>query len=331
MALPMINEAREAYPGAIVAVLVPEYLSAVYEKNPAVDAVFRIPSKYVHGMMAVVKLREVIAPHEFDIGFILPPSFGAAAGFKLAGIPERIGYVADGRRLLLTKPLPLPAPLNSQHRSVTYFDLLRRAAGKDLEFVRPKLFLPEAELEKITTLLEGIGIGSEQEYAALAFQAVAESRRWGAENYQKLAECLANDQNVSVVLIGGQGDQRLGEQIAAQAQHPRIVNLAGKTSLTETAAILSRAEFFVGNDSGPAHLAAAVDTPSVIISGADDPAETSPQARHKRLIYLSHLECISCVKNICSLKGERHMQCMREITVAKVLEEIADLRKELAE
>jgi heptosyltransferase-2 len=280
-------------------------------------------------MMAVVKLKEIIAPHEFDICYVLPPSFGAAAGFKLAGIHIRIGYIADGRRLLLTKPMPLPAPMNSQHRAVTYFELLRRATGSEHEFVRPKLFLSDNESQKADTLLEGVGIGPDQHYAAIAFQAVAESRRWGIENYQKLAERLVLDHNLHVVLIGATAEQKAGDQIVAQAGLKEIVNLSGKTSLRETASILSRAELFVGNDSGPAHLAAAVDTPVVVLSGADDPKETSPLARHKRLIYLSHLDCISCVKNHCQLKGDAFMRCMKEITVATVLEQIKDLCREV--
>jgi len=330
LAMPMVNEVREAYPGSSVTVLVPEYLAEIFEHNPAIDAVFKIPGKYVHGMMAVVKLREIIAPHEFDIGFILPPSFGAAAGFKLTGIEERIGYIADGRRLLLTRPMPLPAPINSQHRAETYFDLLRRATEKPLEFVRPKLFLSETDARKAAVSLAGLGITADQPYAAISFQAVAESRRWGTENYRKLAERLVENHKLAIVLIGGPSDQRLGDEIVETAGHKEIVNLAGKTTLRESAAILAQAELFVGNDSGPAHLAAAVDCPVVVISGADDPKETSPLARHKRLIYLSHLDCISCVKNRCPLKPDQQMQCMKQITVVSVLDQIADLLRETA-
>ena len=132
MALPMINETREAYPGASVTLLVPELLAGLFENNPAIDELLRIPTRQVHGLIAVMKINDIIAPHNFDVGYVLPPSFGAAAGFKLAGVKERIGYVADGRRLLLSRPLPLPAPLNSAHRSELYFNLLRRGAGAEL-------------------------------------------------------------------------------------------------------------------------------------------------------------------------------------------------------
>ena len=325
MALPMINETREAHPGSRVSLLVPENLADLFAGNPAIDEVLKIPVNHVHGLLAVMKIKEIVAPHDFDLGYILPPSFGAAAGFKLAGVRKRVGYIADGRRLLLTRPLPLPTPLNSSHRSETYFNLLRRGAEVDLEFVHPKLFLNEDDAHRSVAMLSGFGVAETDPYVAVAFRAVAESRRWGKDNYTELIKRLVSEYHLKAVLIGSEEDRREGDEIASAAGASDVVNLAGKTSLREAAGVLSRSRLFVGNDSGPAHLAAAVGAPVVVLSGADDPGETSPQSPRKRLVYLDHLDCISCVKNVCPLKEGQHMQCMRNITVDMVLSSAADL------
>jgi len=322
MALPMISEAREAYPGASITVLVPENLAELFEFNPGIDDIITIPTSHVHGLLAVVKIKDLISPGKFDIGYILPPSFGAAASFKLAGVKERVGYIADGRRLLLTRPLPLPTPLNSAHRSTLYFDLLRRGAGIDMEYVRPKLFLNDADVERGSGLLADYGIMEDDEYAAVAFQAVAESRRWGTANYIDLIKYLIANYGLKIALIGTEDDRRVGDEIAEAAGTSEVKNLAGKTSIREAAAVMSRARLFVGNDSGPAHLAAAVGIPIVVLSGADDPKSTSPMAAEKRLFYLDGLDCISCVKNKCPLKGEQRMQCMTGISLDMVSTEI---------
>ncbi|HOZ08362.1 MAG TPA: hypothetical protein PKW75_08755, partial [candidate division Zixibacteria bacterium] len=107
MALPMISQTREAYPGAGVTLVAPRHLAALYRPNPDIDGILELPPEHVHGLMAVMKVKDLVSPHAFDLGYILPPSFGAAAGFKLGGVKERIGYIADGRRLLLTRPLAL--------------------------------------------------------------------------------------------------------------------------------------------------------------------------------------------------------------------------------
>lgn len=330
MSLPMVSETGEAYPGSRVTVLAPEHLADLYENNPGVDHVLKIPTAHVHGLIGVVKIKDIIAQQRYDLGYILPPSFGAAAGFKLAGVKERIGYVADGRRLLLTRPLPLPAPLNSAHRSETYFNLLRRGSGADLEFVRPKLFINERDLEHVTQMLARFDIGDTDSYAVVAFQAVATSRRWGRENYTQAIKQIIARLGLKVILIGTGDNAALGHEIAAAAGTNQVANLAGKTSLRELAALISRARFFLGNDSGPAHLAAAVGAPMVVLSGADDPSETSPISPLKRLIYHKHLGCISCVKNVCPLKGERRMQCMAEISVEEVLAEVSSLLEQTA-
>ena len=326
MALPMINETREAYPDSTVTALTPDHLAELFTGNPAVDRVLTIPSEHVHGLLGVFKVKDLIGPEDFDIGYILPPSFGAASAFKLAGVRERIGYIADGRRLLLTKPLPWPTPLNSEHRSKVYFDLLRRASGIGVDYVRPKLFMDEHDTRESAALLEGYGIAENDDYAVVAFRAVAESRRWGAQNYRELIRRLSDDYDLKVVLVGSEKDRKTGDELVdGPGGEEVIANLAGKTSLRELAAICSRARVFVGNDSGPAHLAAAVGAPLVVLSGADDPKETSPISSNKRLIYLDHLDCISCVKNRCPLKGDAFMRCMKEITVGMVVDQINEL------
>jgi heptosyltransferase-2 len=329
MALPMINETREAHPGSTVTVLAPEPLAGMFEGNLAIDHVLKIPSEHVHGLIGVFKIKDIIAPHDFDLGYVLPPSFGAASGFKLAGVKERIGYVTDGRRLLLSKPLPLPEPVSSAHRSETYFNLLRRGSGIALDFVDPKLFVSEQELEAAGEMLVRHGLKAEGDFAALSVRAVAESRRWGLDNYISLIKVLISRHGLQIVLIGSGDDRADGEEVINSTGSREVINLAGKTSLRKSAAILARSSVFIGNDSGPAHLAAAVGCDVVVLSGADNPTETSPIARRKRLIFLDHLDCISCVKNHCPLKGDERMQCMRGISVEMVAAEVAGLLRQV--
>jgi heptosyltransferase-2 len=325
MALPAIDHAREAHPGGEVHLLVSVPLAELFARNPSVDNLIAVPSEHLHGWLSVFKIRDLLAPHHFDIGYILPPSFGAASGFKLAGVRERIGYVTDGRRLLLTRPLPIPVPANSVHRSESFFNLLRRGSGIDLDFVRPKLFLSDDDLAKAAPLLEPFGIGPQDTYAAVSHRAVAESRRWGLDNYTELIKRIVSSHGIKIVLIGTEDDRRSGDEVVARTGPGQVANLCGRTGIRQLAAVLARARLFIGNDSGPAHLAAAVGTELVVLSGADDPAETSPLTPHKRLVYRSNLNCISCVKNKCPLQGPDYMRCMREITVDTVAAEVNSL------
>lgn len=323
MALPMINDLHEAYPDSVVTVMVPDYLAQLFEQNPSVEHLIRISGEHVHGLIAVKKGVDLLMDKKYDIGYVLPPSFGSAATFKLAGVRERIGYISDGRRLLLSKPLPLPSPVDSEHRALLYFNLLRRATGQDIEFIRPKIFLSGSDTDRATEILRGFGIKNHQPYLVIAPQAVAESRRWGSTNYGTLAADLMRSTYMAVLLVGTEDEAPAAEEVISTAvatgvKERWLVNLAGKTTLRESAAIISGGQLFVGNDSGAAHLASAVGTPLVVLSGADNPKETSPLTSRKRLIYNDSLECISCTKNDCPLAGDDNMKCMKEISVAEV-------------
>jgi len=322
MALPMINETKEAYPAAHLTVLTPENLADLYLSNPAIDEILTIPSKYVHGLVAITKTKEILKDKSFDIGYILPPSFGAAAGFKLSSIKERIGYITDGRRLLLSKPLPLTMPINSIHRSELYYNLLRRGTGKDIEYVKPKLMLNDTDMEKAATLLENFDLPRKYDFIAVSFRAVAESRRWGKDNYIELIKRVITELKLKILLVGTEDDKNMGDEIASACGLDEVKNMAGITSIREVAAIISLAKLFVGNDSGPAHIAAAVGVPLVVLSGADDPQSTSPMASDKVVLYQNDLECISCVKNICPNKGEDFMKCMTEISVDRTFQAV---------
>ncbi len=318
MAMPMISETGEAFPGCSLTLLIREGLSELFEGNQAINERITFPDRYAHGLAGVFKLTDIIKKGKYDTGFILPPSFSSASSFKLAGVRERIGYIADGRRLLLTKALPLPEPINSTHRSETYLNLLRRSYGKEYSYSKPKLFLSDDDISRGVKLLEGFGVDSSVGYAVITFRAVAESRRWGVANYTRLAKWIVSDLNLTVLLTGQKEDALQGNSIAESAGQAKVINLAGKTGIRELASILSNAAVFVGNDSGAAHLAAAVGTPIVVLSGADDPRETSPLAARKKILYLSQLSCISCVKNKCLQKGSKYMKCMKDITLEMV-------------
>lgn len=328
LALPMINETREAYPGSSVTLLAPENLSEVYENNQAVDRIIKFPDNYKHGLAGVFKLKEYIKNENFDIGYVLPPSFSSASVFKLAGVKERIGYISDGRRLLLTKPLPLPSPINSSHRSETYFNLLRRSVDTEIGYVKPKLFLSDDDINTGLKLLKDFGVTEGQKFVVIAFRAVGESRRWGIDKYTELTKRIISEYDLKVVLVGLDVDRLDGDKIALAAGESRVSNQAGKTSVRELTSVISQAGMFIGNDSGVAHLAAAVGAPVVVLSGADDPKETSPLASKKKLLYLSNLECISCVKNKCLLNGDQFMQCMTGISVDMVMNAFNELMGE---
>jgi len=274
-----------------------------------------LAGKALHGSRAISIQALLLRKYKFDAGILLTPSFSSALILFLAGVKNRYGYSGEGRSIFLNHSL---APIQSQniHRSVKYFRLLEYLAGKKFPIVNPSLCISQQNAQIARQILIDAGMSANTPFIVIAPQAVAESRRWGSDNYAALSRRIISETSCSIILLGTADEYPAGESVAIGAK--KIINLCGKTNIATAAAVLSLARLFIGNDSGLAHLAAAVNIPLVVLSGAGNPIETSPLSDKKTVIIKSELDCISCVKNRCPQKGDDFMKCMREITIDEV-------------
>ncbi|MCK5127441.1 MAG: lipopolysaccharide heptosyltransferase II [candidate division Zixibacteria bacterium] len=298
-----------------VTVMARKATSPLFKNHPDVDEIIKIDDK-CNPFLGTKRSAGLIKAEKFDVGLILPPSLSAALIFKLGNVSKRFGYATDKRSLLLTRAIEEPA--EAMHRVEKYIYLLEKISGKKIKSHNPTVYLSHDDISAGAEDLKQAGLNYEDKYIAIAPRAIGESRRWGSNKYGQLAVRLSEKYTVKVFLVGTANDSDTAEEIRAIAPDT-IVNLCGQTSLMSAAAILSFAKLFVGNDSGLAHLAGGVKCPLVVLSGADNPQETSPMCDDKTVI-IKDIDCISCVKNKCRNKGEEFMLCMKLITVDEVFD-----------
>ncbi len=147
-----------------------------------------------------------------------------------------------------------------------------------------------------------------EEYAVLAPSAGKAANRWPAERFGQLAAKLP----LPSVLISSMADQKLVQE-AVNASNGKAISLAGKTNLKEMIAVIKKAKFFVTNDTGPMHFAAALNVPVFAIFGPANPARTGPYGTIHTVIR-EDLECSPCY----AWKPCDHWRCMEAITVDRV-------------
>ena len=299
-----------------ISLLLPEWAEVIYRDIENIK-MLPLEQELLHGGHAIFRQRDRISGKNFDTGILLTPSFSSALVFYLSGIKRRYGYKGDGRNFLLNHAIDHEEAA-FKHRSVKYLHLMTSFIGKDIVFEPPKIKLFDETRKSVEKKLDEYGINRDTAFIAVAPQAIAESRRWGSANYAALSEKLIDKFGVKIILLGAVNEYQAGEQIARDSGN--IINLCGKTDIEAAAAILSLSRLFIGNDSGLAHLAAAVDTPLVVLSGADRPSETSPISEKKIILIKDNLDCISCVKNICPKKENDFMKCMKDISVVEVFD-----------
>src|SRR5205085_9017571 len=125
------------------------------------------------------------------------------------------------------------------------------------------------------------------------------AKRWPIVSYAALADRLIAEVGAAVVFIGARTELDVTEQVVAQMHHQSVV-LTGATSLAETGAVLSHCDLLVTNDTGPAHIAAALQRPTLVIFGPTNPLTTRPFAPTAEIIR-EPPDCAPCMLRDCPI------------------------------
>jgi len=188
---------------------------------------------------------------------------------------------------------------------------------------RPTLSVSEEAADRARDRRERWGL-RDRSYAAVAPAALWETKRWPVERFGEVATGLARMRGLDILLVGSSADRELARTLrsAIDAGSRRVINAAGETGLGELAALLGSARIFVGNDSGPMHMAMARRTPTVAVFGPTDPGQFD--FSDDAVVY-GDLPCSACSfygTRACRLK---HWECMRGIGAQRVLDAALEL------
>lgn len=207
------------------------------------------------------------------------------------------------------------------HHTRDYAISALAAAGLTARADRPVLHVDPEDRRRVATLKRDRGL-RDKEYAVLLPGATSTGaiKRWGADRYRDLAQRMHASGVAHVVLLGGPDEIDECRSIERRCG-PWLVNLCGETELLDLIPICEGARFVVGNDTGPAHVAAASGTPMVVICGPTDPRRVKPLGQHV-VTMQADLPCINCYLYSCD-----HHTCMRLITPPDVLARVRDLEK----
>ena len=149
------------------------------------------------------------------------------------------------------------------------------------------------------------------------------AKRWYPKEFAKVAIDLSDQYDI--IIFGGPGEIDIAsdiEKYLIKSGIKNYQNLASKTSITELMSLVSGLALFITGDSGPMHLAAAFQIPTITIFGPTNDQETSQWMNEKSVIVKKDLKCQPCMKRICPLK---HHNCMKEIKAKDILTEVKRL------
>jgi heptosyltransferase-2 len=250
-----------------------------------------------------------------EVAWVFGPSLRAAALSAAGGIPRRVGLGGAGREFFLNDiRRPAGAP-RSRHLVDDWVHLVEPdAAAGSLCSWRPgeRGASGLAELRRHHDLAGNLAVfGVSANYGV--------TKEWPQERFLEVAHLLERD-GFRPVFVGSDS-ARERERAAAMARECGGIDLAGRTDLPTFAALLESAALFIGNDSGPMHLAAAVGTPTVGIFGSTSPAWTGPRGERVRVVGPAGVDCSPCFRTTCPFDRE----CLTGVSAGAVVEAAREL------
>ena len=168
-------------------------------------------------------------------------------------------------------------PQNSMHLVDYYLHMVSSIGAKNRKKSNFKLRPAEKSSQEIDLLLKSHGIG-ENDYAVFVPGSAVESKCWPVENFARLADKISEKYKLDVIATGVKSEKPIIEQLQSLSDI-NVTDFAGATSIAGLIALLAGAKIIVSNDTGPAHIAAGLGVPMVLIFGYTNPGRVAPYAR----------------------------------------------------
>lgn len=306
LSFPALESLRKNLPQAQIWIAAREEVQDLYSSFDFVKGI--IPLSGLNSFKNMKENAKKIREYNFDVGLLFTNSFSSALLFFLAKIPQRWGYSRDNRGFLLTKGVPFKNQDEPAFHQVNYY--LNLISGLGFQISRPELIVPLSPEEKDWPRKELSAAGYDPNKPLVILNPGASygpSKRWPASRFAELASLLQKKNKAQIVIVGSAEEVELAESIASSMiQKP--LNMAGKTNLRQLAELISLANLFITNDSGPMHITNALRVPLIAIFGPTDPRVTGPFHQPSTVIK-KDAPCWPCSYRKCPFDH----RCMMEI------------------
>ncbi len=316
-ALPVLHGLRVRFPEAHIAWMVASPFIPLVANHPDVDEIIEFDRKKLArwfcqpaAFRAFREFTRQLKAARFDLVIDLQGLFRSGYFTWVTGAKCRVGF-ADARELapiFYNKRLP-KRPADEHAVEHNY----RVAEALGFTRVKPTidLAITDDERSRAQSILDGIELPKGTAFAAILPSARWETKQWLPERFSELIDRISREQGMQSVIMGAPDERELCAKIANRCT-TSPVDISGTTNLRELAAIIEKAAVVVCHDSGPMHLAAALDRPMVSIIGPTNPLRTGPYG-HQDSVVRRDLDCSPCYL-------KRHSQCRNDHSCMKGLE-----------
>jgi heptosyltransferase III len=315
LATPSLHALRRFLPGARIDVLLEDWVAPLLEGSDEVDRVLTVRRKSQSSRLRVARR---LRAEGYDVAYNLHGGSTAALLVRASGATHRVGYADYAYAALHNHAAPPSAELWGREKTHSAEQQLALLGWTGVPVSdRPASRLPVNDAAAAAVgrrLNDEAQLSPARPFALIHPAAAFETKTWAASNFARVVEHLAA-RGLAAVAVAAPGEEQVVDEVRANTSAP----LAAFTdlSLPELTALAARASIFVGNDSGVAHVAAAVRVPQVVVFGSSNVAHWRPWAAAPAEVVREEMHCAPCPGYTCAEYGEPH--CIRRVPVERVL------------
>jgi 3-deoxy-D-manno-octulosonic-acid transferase/heptosyltransferase-1 len=320
--LPLLEVLRENLPNARIDWLVEEEASEIIKGHAALNRVIVSRRKmwqknFVGSGRTSTTLKEIVhflrelRSEKYDTVIDIHGLLKSGLLTGLARGRRKIGFTwaREGSTLFLSEP-PYFEDQYRQHAIERYLKTAN-ILGCDVTSWKGRIPVGDSQGKTVNRLFRASGLNGNR-IAAMNPMARWDTKLWEPERFARLADRIQEELGMSVLFTGSKEDRPIIQEICSGMKNGGAVNLAGRIGLKELASLYTRCDLLITTDTGPMHIAAAMDCPVIALFGPTAPWRTGPYGNGHKVIR-EDLGCSPCFKKTCS-----HKTCMKGITVGRV-------------
>ncbi len=323
LTLPVIDLLKACFPEVKIDFLVSPAAQELVENHPDISCVYTFQNAYFskpyRGVQALCEWFQYLGlfrRNRYDLAFDFRGDVRNAFLLFLSGAKRRVGRGSAGGGFLFTD---LVAERSQEHQLERNLALLRVVGCATAE-TDSGVYYPPGTLGIFKARHPDLFSKGIHPWIVIHIGSGYPSKRWPVSNFFLLIDRILKSGMGSVLLIGQGSEERLAGSYFKE--NPHLFNLMSKTTLSELCALIDACDLFIGNDSGPTHIAAALGKKVVaLFSGTNDYRVWQPRGRSVHILH-HPVPCSPCHEKICPLP--RH-DCMEAITVEQVFEKVRTL------
>jgi len=311
-----VDSIRRAHPEARITFVTSEYSRGIVEGREDVEEVITVDTANKDKwLLKAVRLSGLLRKKRFDTAIILNPHKLLHTACFLAGIPQRVGYDRKWG-FLLNKKINDQRARGEKHEIEYTMDLLQ-GLGIDTTAPAPRLVIDGEAERSIKDLLCKMKIYPDKPLIIVHPGSSNPAKMWPKKQYAKLIRRIRSVLDCHIAMIGDEEEKGLVGEVINEIGVD-ILDLSGVFDIKKLAAFFKKADLFIGNDTGPMHMAAALGVPVVAIFGRNIPGVSPVRWRpwgEKHTVLHENPGCDPCHDTACP----HDYKCMRAVTVDAVL------------